>query len=284
MQGFVRPDMDTIEKMVQSVKDLPTGPRILPKLFALLENEYASTEEVGDMIAFEPALTVRLLKFCNSAYFGGSEPVNNVPEAIGRVGFRALRPLMTAVCGSTAFVLPAACGLNADQLWKHSLLTAFGSKFLAESVSENSDTLFTCGLLHDIGRIVLARSKGAKYGDLLARANAEKAQASGWETSNFGFNHAEVGDYLLRTWHFPDLITDAVRFHHFPQEANSPKAAACVYLGNVLAHTLDNSLSVEDLPNGELDLSLKLLGITHKMMDDYAEKIQENMNYVSALL
>jgi putative nucleotidyltransferase with HDIG domain len=276
--------MDTIEKMVQSVTDLPTGPRILPKLFALLEDEYASTEEVGDMIAFEPALTARLLKFCNSAYFGGSEPVNNVPEAIGRVGFRALRPLMTAVCGSTAFVLPAACGLNADQLWKHSLLTAFGSKFLAESVSENSDTLFTCGLLHDIGRIVLAKSKGAKYGDLLARANAEKAQASGWETSNFGFNHAEVGAYLLRSWHFPDPITDGVRFHHFPQEANCPKAAACVYLGNTLAHTLDNSVSVEDLRDGELDLSLKLLGMTHKAMDDYAEKMQENMNYVHALL
>jgi len=276
--------MGDVLKLVQSVKDLPTGPKILPKLFQILDDENSTIEEIGDLIAFEPALTAKLLKFCNSAYFGRADPVQSVPEAISMVGFSALRPMMTSVCSSNTFVLPASCQVDAEGLWKHSLLTAFGCKFVAEGASQNSDMLFTAGLLHDVGRVVLARSKGAEYGQLLAQARAEKLPATVSENFTYGFSHADVSACLLQTWQFPDNIVECVRFHHVPHTAATPKAAACVYLGNTLATALENPLAIENLPPGELDQVQHLLDVTNEDLALYSQKIIENMNFVNAML
>ncbi len=277
--------MDPIYQLLETVKDLPATPQILPKLLEVLQNENSDVEEAGDLISFEPALTARLLKYCNSAFFGGAEPVVSVSEAIGRVGFDAIYVLMTTACGSAAFTLPPACGLDAGQLWKHSLLTAFGAKFVAEATGGDSNLLFTAGLLHDVGRVVLGKTKGANYARLLARAEAEKVSATVLEKSTYGFTHAEVGACLMQNWHFPARLAKCVRYHHQPFEAGDAQTdAACVCIGNVLAHTMDQPLSNEVGLETELAKAMDLLGIASQDMNDYSERMKQNWDLVNTLL
>ena len=217
------PNMEAIYKLLQEVKVLPPSPQVLPKVLEALRHEQTTLEEVGELISLDPALTAKLLHYCNSVYFSGREPVSSVPEAIGRVGFQMIFALVSAVSGSKSFNPPANSGLDGIQLWKHSLTTAFGCKFIAEDIDAESNLLFTAGLLHDIGRVVLAEAKGAEYGQLLANAARTGTKAVELEKSAYGFTHAEVGACLMETWKLPEALVQGVRFHHQPALAGRPK-------------------------------------------------------------
>lgn len=277
--------MEAIYKLLREVKVLPPSPQVLPKVLDALQREQTTLEEVGDLIALDPALTAKLLHYCNSVYFSGREPVASVPEAIGRVGFQTIFSLVSAVTGSKSFNLPDGSGLDGTQLWKHSLTTAFGCKFIAEDVGADSNLLFTAGLLHDLGRAVLAQAKGAAYGQLLARAASTGANPTELEKSAYGFTHAEVGACLMETWKLPPLLVQAVRFHHQPAAAGAAqKSAAGVCVGNALAHSFEHPAENLGANNLELQSALELLGLGSRHMELYDEQMQENWEFVTTLI
>jgi len=270
---------------LREVKALPPSPQVLPRVLDALRHEQTTLEEVGELIALDPALTAKLLHYCNSVYFSGREPVASVPEAIGRVGFQTIFSLVSAVTGSKSFNLPAASGLDGTQLWKHSLTTAFGCKFIAEDIGEESNLLFTAGLLHDIGRVVLAQAKGVEYGRLLTEAARTGAKPLEREKAAYGFTHAEVGACLLETWKLPVPLVQAVRFHHQPAAAGGDKKmAAGVCAGNALAHIFEHPAENAGPASLELQQAMELLGIGSRHMELYDEQMQENWDFVNALI
>lgn len=277
--------MESIYKLLREVKDLPPSPQVLPKVLDALHHEQTTLEEVGELISFEPALTAKLLHYCNSAYFGGREPVASVPEAIGRVGFQTIFVLVSAVTGRNAFKLPDSSGLKVEEIWKHSLTTAFGCKFIAEDIDEDVNMLFTAGLLHDIGRVVLGKAKGIEYGKLLANAAETGANRVEREKAAFGFSHAEVGACLMESWHLPTPLVQSVRYHHQPAAAGvAKKTAACVCVGNALAHIFDRPAENFGDGNAELEQAMSLLGISNRNMEIYDEQMQENWDFVNRLI
>jgi putative nucleotidyltransferase with HDIG domain len=277
--------MEEIYKLLRGVKALPPSPQVLPRVLDALRHEQTTLQEVGELIALDPALTAKLLHYCNSVYFSGREPVSNVPEAIGRVGFQTIFSLVSAVTGSKSFMLPAGSGLDGTQLWKHSLTTAFGCKFIAEDIGEESNLLFTAGLLHDIGRVVLAQAKGSEYGRLLTEAARAGANPAEREKAAYGFTHAEVGACLLETWKLPVTLVQAVRFHHQPAAAGADqKMAAAVCAGNALAHIFEHPAETAGAASLELQQAMELLGIGSRHMELYDEQMQENWDFVNTLI
>jgi putative nucleotidyltransferase with HDIG domain len=277
--------METIYKLLGEIKVLPPSPQVLPKVLDALRHEQTTLEEVGELIALDPALTAKLLHYCNSVYFSGREPVASVPEAIGRVGFQTIFSLVSAVTGSKSFNPPAASGLDGTQLWKHSLTTAFGCKFIAEDIGEDANLLFTAGLLHDIGRVVLAQAKGAEYGQLFNQAVSAGANPTAREKSAYGFTHAEVGACLMESWKLPALLVQAVRFHHQPAASGAAKkTAAGVCVGNALAHIFEHPAENYGAASTELQPAMELLGLGSRHMELYDEQMQENWDFVNTLI
>ena len=277
--------MEAVYKLLRSVKVLPPSPQVLPKVLDALRHEQTTLEEVGELIALDPVLTAKLLHYCNSVYFSGREPVSSVPEAIGRVGFQTIFALVSAVSGGRSFTPPAESGVDGTQLWKHSLTTAFGCKFIAEDIGEDSNMLFTAGLLHDIGRVVLAQAKGAEYGRLLASAANTGRNPTECEKAAYGFTHAEVGACLMETWKLPLLLVQGVRFHHQPAAAGAAqKTAAGVCVGNALAHLFEHPAEDIAATRHELPAAMALLGIGSRHMELYDEQMQENWEFVNTLI
>ncbi|MDR3378233.1 MAG: HDOD domain-containing protein [Verrucomicrobiae bacterium] len=278
--------MEAVYKLLREVKVLPPSPQVLPKVLDALRHEQTTLEEVGELIALDPVLTAKLLHYCNSVYFSGREPVSSVPEAIGRVGFQTIFSLVSAVTGSKSFNPPANSGVDGTQLWKHSLTTAFACKFIADDIDADSNLLFTAGLLHDIGRVVLAQAKGAEYGQLLAQAAASGADTTALEKSAYGFTHADVGACLMETWKLPALLVQAVRFHHQPASGGSAKKhAAGVCVGNAQAHRFEHPAdSPAVAANPELLGALELLGLGNRHLELYDEQMQENWDFVNRLI
>jgi putative nucleotidyltransferase with HDIG domain len=277
--------MEAVYKLLREVKSLPPSPQVLPKVLDALRHEQTTLEEVGELIALDPVLTAKLLHYCNSVYFSGREPVSNVPEAIGRVGFQTIFALVSAVSGGKSFNPPAASGLDGQQLWKHSLTTAFTCKFIAEDTDADSNMLFTAGLLHDIGRVVLAQAKGPSYGQLYNQALSEGANATEREKAAYGFTHADVGACLMETWKLPALLVQAVRCHHQPAAGGPAKPmAAAVCVANAMAHRFEHPAEAASGPNPELLGALELLGLSDRHLDLYDEQMQENWEFVNALI
>jgi putative nucleotidyltransferase with HDIG domain len=277
--------MEAVYKLLREVKTLPPSPQVLPKVLDALRDELTTLEELGELIALDPVLTAKLLHYCNSVYFSGQEPVSNVPEAIGRVGFQTIFALVSAVTGSKSFNLPPDCGLDGGQLWKHSLTTAFACKFIAEDVGEESNLLFTAGLLHDIGRVVLAQAKGAQYGALFNDALKAGADVTEREKSAYGFTHADVGACLMESWKLPALLVQSVRFHHQPSLAGTAKkTAASVCVANALAHIFEHPAEKQAASNSELQRALELLGLGSRHLEIYDGQMQENWDFVNRLI
>jgi len=272
-------------KLIADVKDLPTTPQLLPRLLEVLRRENSTLEEIGDLISFDPALTARVLKYCNAPTFAGDQPVDNVPDAVGRLGLEVVFQLVNAACGSAAFNLPAASGLDAGELWKHSLLTAYGAKFVGDATGNDGNMLFTAGLLHDIGRVVLAKAKGAEYGVLLVRAQVHKERAAECERASYGFTHADVSAVLMTIWKCPQPLVESVRYHHQPEAAGDAKMiAACVCVGNFLAHMNGDPLTSDGKPDANLIYSKALLGLTNEQIASFSDLMGENWDFVKALL
>jgi putative nucleotidyltransferase with HDIG domain len=277
--------MESVYQLLRGVKVLPPSPQILPKVLEALGHEQTTLEEVGELISLDAVLTAKLLHYCNSVYFSGREPVASVPEAIGRVGFQTIFALVSAVSGARAFNPPAGSGLDGSQLWKHSVTAAFACKFIADDIEGDGNLLFTAGLLHDIGRVVLAQAKGAEYGKLYNQALAANANGCELEKAAYGFTHADVGAGLMETWKLPTVLVEAVRYHHQPKAGGVKRTmAAAVCVGNGLAHRFEHPAESLEGANTELMGALEMLALGDRHLELYDEQMQENWEFVTRLI
>ena len=157
--------MEKIRKLLEKVEVLPLSPSLLPKLLPALSDVDTNFEEVVRVISMDQSLTAKLLQICNSAFFGQSEPVATVAEAVSRVGYQSVYLLVATINGSNCFPCPSPKGIDTGKLWRHSISAAFNTKFVAESAGLDGNLLFTAGLLHDIGKMVMAQTQPQAMGN-----------------------------------------------------------------------------------------------------------------------
>lgn len=236
--------MDKINKLLEKAEVMPLSPALLPKLLPKLGDVDANFDEVVGIIEYDPTLTARLLQICNSAFFGQSEPVATVAQAVNLVGYQAVYLLVAMINGSNCFPTPLSGGIDATRLWRHSITAAFNTKFVAESARQDGSLLFTAGLLHDIGKVILGQAQPQQ---MLASIYAPTTSATlERECIFFGINHAEVGATLLERWKLPAPLVEGVRCHHNPRAAQDFEAVAtCIALGNLVTHSQNNPKIIE---------------------------------------
>lgn len=236
--------MENIKVILDKMETLPMSPSLLPKLLPYLGDVNANFDEVVRIISLEQTLTAKLLQICNSAFFGQDEPVSSVAEAVNRVGYQAIYLLAAMINGSGSFPTASPIGIDTSRLWKHSVSTAFNSKFAAESAGLDANLLFTAGLMHDIGKVVIAHIAAGK--NLPPFHLPSSPDSLDREKMAFGFNHANVGAALLEKWNLPPQLVACVRHHHDPLGASDfKKISAGVAIGNALAHSQEYAKALE---------------------------------------
>lgn len=229
--------MQELDDYINKVKSLPPAPRILPELLSLLRKDDVDSSRIVQLISFDPAITASVLRLCNSAYFAGSTPADDLQEAVTRLGFQQVYQLVAAVSGAR-MLSPAqkGYGINTGELWQHSVTAAVAAQNLARNKGDDDSLAFTATLLHDIGKIVLAQALEHIYGKLVEDSQSQQAALIETEKRLLGVQHAEIGGRLLARWNFPAPLVSAVWFHHQPGAADDKKLAAYVYLGNMIAY------------------------------------------------
>ncbi len=227
-----------LDQYIDGIQTLPPTPTLMVELLALFREPDRDIDQVVELISHDPALTAEVLKNCNSAFYGSDQPVADLFEAVMRLGFYEVYRFVLAMLGSRALSVPEAeAGINVALLWDHSLTTAVAAGVLARELGEAEGEPFTAGLLHDVGKIVLATKEKGKYALL-----SQKAGGCGWalvgaEQGFLGFDHAEIGAHLLARWGLPRHVNMAIHHHHGLSGAEPfERLAAVVFLANEMAH------------------------------------------------
>jgi putative nucleotidyltransferase with HDIG domain len=204
---------DQLALLAGGVGMLPSAPSAFQEILACLQNPAASLADAAQIIGRDVAMVANIMKLVNSAFFGSRRPITTIDRAVAYLGMDTLGALVLGHSVFQSGVATGIAGFNLEKLWQHSLQTAVAARAIA--FSENlpaakADEAFLAGVLHDVGKVVFATKAAALASDASAVDIVTQMEA----------HHAEVGAYLLGLWGFPNLIVEAVAFHHTPSLAS----------------------------------------------------------------
>jgi putative nucleotidyltransferase with HDIG domain len=231
----------TAQEIINKVKNLPPISQAALKLVNLLEQASISNDEIVQVIKCDNVLTAKLLRACNSPYFGLDDPVSSVDQAVLMLGHQQILHIVLTLAFGSAMVVPLpGYAVEADELWRHSLITATAAEIVAtEAYDMNVEkpVAFTVGLLHDIGKLVMSQALTPEIqGEIRQLVEKQGCSRSEAEKQILGTDHGEVGACLLQSWNLPEEILEAVANHHKPVCEPRPKLSVITHLANCLAH------------------------------------------------
>jgi putative nucleotidyltransferase with HDIG domain len=177
--------------------------------------------QLSALISSEPAFSSEVLTIANSALYAGRAPITSVLQAIAVLGTKSLKGLCLTV-GVRAYLGDSLNHQSLRAIWRHSLACALVAHQLARAGSMNKDAAYTAGILHDIGRLVLAVISPKEYAALLETHSGSAGSALQAERELFGFDHCEAGRHLIADWKLPRDFETIVSDHHSPRQKDDP--------------------------------------------------------------
>lgn len=230
---------EAVEQIIGRIERLPVSPRLYTQIAALLADEHVSLDDAARVLRQDMAVCAKLLQLVNSAFFGASRPIAQIDEALMHLGLGTIQRIVLGIelFSGDHKLGPQLPARFLDELQRHAVATGCIASSLMDT-KQQKEGAFVAGLLHDIGKLVLAMLSP----DRLARAGAVMDDAANpmysVETALYGTSHAEVGAYLLGIWGLPEFIIEAVANHHQP--ARVPHAAFGVLTAVHIADALAN--------------------------------------------
>ena len=253
---------EKINMVLRRVKDIPSLPEVVTKIMELVSNPTSSAAELSKVIAHDPGLTTRVLRLVNSAYYGFPKQISSVQQAIMILGFTTMRGLVLSTSIFKIFTpkdSKTGKTIEYKTFWKHSISTALCARVIAEklNISEVGDA-FSCGILHDIGKVVLDQYDHADYVEVfkLLKPKYTSDELLESEERVIGINHANIGYRVADKWNLPLNLSETIRCHHRPLASMThAKMVSIIYIANKFANIIEKPyllFDVEDFDNAVL--------------------------------
>jgi len=247
----------SINEIVNDVSKLTSLPEVSIKVNKMVDDSDCGVNEIGEVISQDPALSAQLLRIANSPFYGFSSTIDSISRAVTVLGTQQIRDLVFSTSATKAFEGIPNEIISVDDFWHHSLYCGLLARELAkQNHKAQGEMLFTAGLLHDIGHLVMFNripelANQAIMHTIEPDVNLELFQS---EREIIGFDHAEVGGKLAEQWQLPNNLIECVMFHHEPERAKDyPDEVLLIYIANKIASQAYDT----DTPN--LDEMLTLI-------------------------
>jgi putative nucleotidyltransferase with HDIG domain len=273
------------EKIERRIDDFPEMPALSRNLLHSLEDPYIDFSQLEEQIQYDPGLTSNVLRLANSAYFGAAGTVSSLRVALMRLGMRRISEIITAIMVSP-MMLPTLPGyeLRSRNLLKHSVWVAVASEQLARCLGYSDvKMLFTAGLLHDMGKIILDPFVQEHQSELLEEGQSVSFDAR--ERNILGISHAETGSRLLSRWNIPEEITAAAVWHHEPDSAPEHRDQVfMVHLADMLGYTEGVGTGIDGMKYRVSSDVERKLGLKKSDIEYVASLTLDKMNELESLL
>jgi putative nucleotidyltransferase with HDIG domain len=270
------------------VKELPTLPVVFQELFSRMQDPDAQVSELADVIARDQALTSKILKLVNSAFYGHSKQITTISRAVIIMGFQAVRSAALAVSVFERFkdLRDTSELFSLENFWRHSI----GVSCLAKQLSlvlhrcEPEDA-FVAGLLHDTGKLIMLQHFPTDVDDLARAATEQRLTWRACEDLLFPTDHAAIGRALFRAWDFPAPVVEAVACHHKPEAASRhADLTALVHLADFFSHHMECGGPAAAPPRTHSQDAARLVGLDPAAADDVVTRARAEIEESLELL
>ena len=217
--------------LVGKISKLPSTPEVYDQLVDELSSEDSNASSIGEIVSKDPAMTAKVLQIVNSAVFGLSRTVSAPAHAVGILGAETIKALVLSVGVFSEYDKLKIPGFSATTISQHSLAVAELAATIARLEGASQDDVncaFTAGLLHDIGKLILAHEVPTEYARVLEMHDSDGIAISDAEFEVFGASHPAVGAYLFSLWGLPQSVIEAVALHHSPKMADADCSAVTI--------------------------------------------------------
>jgi HD-like signal output (HDOD) protein len=252
-----------LRQLVSELETIPSLPSLYLEISAELESENASMEKISRIIGRDVGMTTKILQLVNSAFFGLNQRISNLSQAVKLLGMNTIKSLVLSVQVFDQFSPKAVKRFSLNTLMKHSLSTGLIAAAITRAETQNrqmAEDAFLGGMLHDLGKLILAHNLPQCYQMVLDTSKAGNIPFYQAEQENYGVTHAEIGASLMLLWGMDDSIVEAVALHHDPSlciaETFCPLTA--VYAANIFEHAQKQQLQ-ETVPDDPIPAHMEAL-------------------------
>jgi putative nucleotidyltransferase with HDIG domain len=270
-----------LEELVAQVEDLPALPLVVTQVIRLTEDPDSTAQDLNAVISRDQALTAKVLRLANSAYYGFPRRIGTVTEAVILLGFNTIRNLVLAASVSNVLQREApGYQLARGELWRHSLASAMAARLLARKARfRAAEEAFVAGLLHDIGKLVLSHYVGQAYEEIIGEVTNQGLPFMEAEQRALGYDHAQVGGLVAEKWNLPGQLSEAIRCHHQPRLATlNPPLTAFTHAADALALMLGLGVGVDGLLYPLDWEAVAGVGLTEKQVQEVMAELSDSLS------
>lgn len=236
----------TYNDLQERLNDLPTLPTVVQELNRIIADPMSTIKDVEEVMLQDQSLTTKVLTLANSAYYAIPGGVNNLSRAIGFLGFDTVHQLVIAASVFSTLKIEGEVKFDLIQFWKHSIGVAIVAENLAEKIGHKQPSdLFTCGLVHDMGKIAVAMLNNELLDEISDYAVDNKMTFLEAERALENMTHTRIGKILSEKWKLPLPVQNCVLFHHEPKtnlrsgiSAEMNQYVDIVYLANCIIQAI----------------------------------------------
>ena len=264
---------ESIKKIVSQIESLPSMPSIYMEIVDEMQSSDPSLKKVGEIISQDVSMTAKILQVVNSSFFGLARKISRSHEAVVMLGIQTIKSLVLSVKIFSEFSHKRMSWFSIDNLFNHSMSVSTYAKAIAKNANfDNSllDNALMAGLLHDLGKLILATNFSKSYQQVITEARASDQHLWELEYDTFGTSHAEIGAYLMGLWSLETPIIEAIAFHHCPAKSMNENMGllTAVHFGNAVDHDVQTAAEADQQTDLHLDTDyLNSVGITNKMSE-----------------
>ena len=270
--------LDQADSYLDRVTDLSPRPIATSQLLELFAEPEQDIDQVAALLRQEPSLTRKILQWRGCPALGEAEPARCSLEVVHRLGFTEVSHLAaTLVTASTFLQVKTSAGMNVNQLWSHSVLSAVAAAEIAARINDSEIAAFNAGLLHDIGKLIFISVEGAKYASLVRMHGDCGRKLRQAEQMLFGVDHPILGARLLSRWSVSENIVSAVSQHHTAaslEGAADLRLVVTLKLANNLAHLLASENAQICDPTRCNPDGISALGLTADDIPNLVEQVE----------
>lgn len=266
-----------VSKAIQQVTQIATLPEVTAKIIQIVEDPKSTARDLQNLIKHDVALSAKILKVVNSAFYGLPRQVSSVDRAIVLLGLSTVKNIAVATSMAKLFSgNELSKRFTARQLWQHSLACGVFCKLLAQARKmDNVDDLFVGGLMHDLGIVVEKQVFSKELAGVIEKASQDKADLCVQEFETFEADHQAFGIALATKWKFPHLFQLTTGYHHQPLKASEQyhEITSLAHVADVLAMRKKIGFYMENIPL-ETE-AVKLLGLTDEQIAEVFDAFDE---------
>ena len=271
------------DKILAGIKELPPMPQVVVKTQKLISDPDTDAKRIAEVIETDQAIAAKVLRVANSAYYGMRGKISSIKHAAVVLGYKTLGEITMSVGAENILggKLPGY-GYDSQDLWKHSLAVAFGSRILANTQKATlANEAYTAGLIHDVGKIIMDSYVLDKKEEIESFMVKEEKAFLEAENQFFGFNHAEIGFEICQKWNFPETIITAIKNHHQPSNAKGIGLCHILHMADYIAILSGIGYDTDDVLYTLEEGTMSALGLKHDRVGKIVCTVTESVHKVS---